>query len=215
MSHNANKVNAQEPDRAGAITQALGDLSNVSSTAPTDGYYLEYNDTASEWQPAAGTAGATSTAPHIWLGEGASQTYPETWVQGNGAYFYSSSVVNTITGASVSSSDSYSNWYDEFTLPAGTYLIYARVDADFSASTGQAQYIVQTTPTAGGSSVIHAASGWSASSANTGQNPEVAQALFELTEESDAIIKLQNTSSLGTASTNQGVYGFIFILKVG
>lgn len=215
MSHNTTKVNAQEPSAAGVVSQALGDLSDVSSTAPTDGYYLEYNDTASEWQPAAGTAGSTTSAPHIWLGEGASQTYPEAWLSGNGAYFYSSSVVNTITGASVSSTDSYSNWYDEFTLPAGTYFVYARVDADFSASTGQLQYLIQSTPTAGGSTDSHAASGWSASSANTGQNPEVAQALFELSAESDVKVNLQNTSSLGTASTNQGIYGFILILKVG
>lgn len=215
MSHNANKVNAQEPDRAGAITQTLGDLSDVSSTTPTEGQYLEYNDTASEWQPADGTAGSTSSAPHIWLGEGASQTYPEAWASANGAYFYSSSVINTISGATVSSTDSYSNWYDQFTLPSGTYLVYARVEADFSASTGQLQYLVQSTPTAGGATDSHAASGWSASSANTGQNPDIAQALFELSAESDVKVNLQNTSSLGTASTNQGLYGFIFIMKVG
>ena len=214
MSHNANKVNAQEPNRAGEVSQALGDLTDVSSSSPTDGYYLQYDSTASEWQPKAGSAGTTTAAEHIWLGEGASQNYPESWSADN-AYFYSSSVVNTITGASVNSSDSYSNWYDEFTLPSGTYWAYARVDGDFASSNGQLQYLFESTPTAGGSSVPYAASGWSASNSNTGKNPDVAQALIELSAESVLSVKIQNTLSLGTVSTNQGLYGFIMIVKIG
>ena len=135
MSHNNNKVNAQEPNREGEISQALGDLSDVSATAPTEGQYLQWDNTAGEWQPKDGTAGSTAAAEHIWIGEGASST--------------------------------------------------------------------------------HAAAGWAASSANTGQNPEIAQALFELAEESDVRVNIQSTASLGTASTNQGLYGFIFIMKVG
>jgi hypothetical protein len=215
MSHNINKVNAQEPNRAGEISQDIGDLADVSSTAPTDNYYLQWDATASEWQPAPGTAGSTTTAPHIWLGEGASQTYPESWSSGNGAYFYSTSVVNTISGASVGSSDSYSNWYDEFTLPTGTYFINARVDGDFATSSGQFRYLIESDPTSGAATSYHPAPGWSASSANTGQNPELAQALFEISEESVIRLGLDNTASLGTASTNQGLYGYIFIMKVG
>lgn len=214
MSHNTISVNSQTPSATGVITQALGDLSDVSASSPTEGQYLEYNATASEWQPTDGTAGSTTSAPHIWLGEGASQTYPEAWLSGNGVYYYSSGVVNTISGASISSTDSYSNWYDRITLPSGTYLAYTRVEGDFSTSTGVFQYVCQSTPTAGGATVSHSASGWSASSANTGQNPQIAQALFELSEESYLQTTIQNTTSLGTASTNQALYGFIFVLKV-
>ena len=215
MSHNVNKVNSQEPNRSGEVSQSLSDLSNVSSSSPTDGYYLQYDDSASEWQPKVGTAGADSTAPHIFLGEGASQTYPEAWANDTNIYFYSSSPVNSIAGASVASSDTYSNWYDEFTLPSGTYWAYARVDGDFSSSSGLFKYIFKSTPTGGGSEVSHAASGWSASSANTGQNPHVAQALFELSAEAKLVVNIEDAASLGTASTNQALYGFITIIKVG
>jgi len=215
MSHNQSKVNSQEPNRQGVTSQALGDLSNVSSTSPTEGYYLQYDDTASEWQPKVGTAGSSTSAQHIFLGEGASQTYPETWSSGNNVYFYSSSAVNNIDGASLASSDTYSNWYDEITLPIGTYWAYCRVEGDFSASSGQFKYVFQSTPTAGGATSTHAASGWSASTANTGQNPDVAQALFELDAEAVLVVNIQNTASLGTAGTNQGLYGFLTIVKVG
>ena len=216
MSHNVNKVNAQGANRAGEVSQALGDLSDVSSTSPTDGYYLQYDNSASEWQPKEVTTGSSSSAPHIWIGEGASQTYPEAWSGGNDVYFYSSSTpVNTISGASVGSSDTITSWYDEFTLPAGTYWAYARVDGDFASSNGQFQYIFKSTPTGGGGQVSHAASGWSASSANTGQNPHVAQSLFELSAEAVLVVNIANTNSLGTASTNQALYGFITIVKVG
>lgn len=215
MTHNINKLNGVKPDIAGDISQSLGDLSDVSSDAPTDGHYLVYDDASAEWQPSAVQEGPSNSVPHIWLGEGASQTYPEAWSSGNGVYYYSTSVVNTITDASVSSTDSFSNWYDKLVLPSGTYLAYTRVEGDFSNSTGVFQYMFKSTPTAGGSTVSHAASGWSASSANTSQNPEIAQALFELSAESNVVVTLQNTSSLGTASTNQSLYGFLFVMKVG
>lgn len=215
MSHNNNKVNAQEPNREGEISQALGDLSDVSAVAPTEGQYLQWDNTAGEWQPKDGTAGSTTAAEHIWIGEGASQTYPEAWANANDVYFYGASPINTISGASLTSTDTYSNWYDEFRLPTGTYLAYCRVDGDFSSSTGQFKYVIRSHPTGGGASSTHAAAGWAASSANTGQNPEIAQALFELAEESDVRVNIQSTASLGTASTNQGLYGFIFIMKVG
>ena len=215
MSHNQNKINSQTANRQGVVTQSLGDLSDVSNSSPTEGYYLQYDDTASEWQPKVGTAGATNSAQHIWLGEGANQTYPEAWSSGNDVYFYSSSTVNNITGATISSSDSYNNWYDQITLPSGTYWAYCRVEGDFSASSGQFKYVFQSTPTGGGSATTHAASGWSASTGNTGQNPDVAQALFELDAEANLVVNIQNTASLGTASSNQATYGFLAIIKVG
>lgn len=209
MSHNKIKLGTAEPNRAGELSPDLSDLNNVSSTAPTSGQYLKYNSTSSEWEPDAGTSSSGSTVSHIWIGEGASQTYPEAWANTNGVYFYSSSTpVNTITGATVSSSDTYSNWYDTFNLPAGTYLIYARAQGDFSSSSGQFKYTVN----AGGTD--QAASGFSSDLSNTNQNPAIAQALFTLSGSADVIIKISGLSNGGTESTNQGLYGFIMIQKV-
>jgi hypothetical protein len=209
MSHNKVKVGTAEPDVSGNIAPSLSDLSNVSSTSPSDGQYLRYNSSSSEWEPNTGSSTSTTSAGHIWIGEGASQTYPESWASGNGVYFYSSSTpVNTISGASVSSSDSYANWYDTFTLPAGTYLIYSRVNGDFSTSSGSFKYTVNTAGT------DRAASGFSCDLGNTNINPTVAQSLFTIAGSNATTIKISSTSNLGTASTNQALYGFIFIMKV-
>ena len=210
MSHNKIKVGTAEPNRAGEISPSLSDLNNVSSTAPTSGQYLKYNSTSTEWEPDAGTSTASTSVEHIWIGEGASQTYPESWADGNGVYFYSSSTpTNTITGATVTSSDSYSNWYDTFTLPAGTYLIYARAQGDFSTSSGSFKYTVNTAGT------DRAAGGFSSDLSSTNQNPAIAQALFTISGSNATIIKITGIASAGTASTNQGLYGFIMIQKVG
>jgi len=209
MSHNKIKIGSAEPNSNGEISPSLSDLSNVSSTSPSADQYLKYNDTAGEWQPSAGSSSSSTSAPHIWIGEGASVTYPEAWANGNGVYFYSSSTpVNTITGATVTSSDNYSNWYDTFTLPAGTYLIYTRAQGDFSNSSGQFQYTVNT------GSTSRAASGFTSSLAATNQNPAIAQSLFTLSGSNVTTIKISNLSNAGTQSTNQSLYGFIFIMKV-
>ena len=210
MSHNKIKLGTSEPNRAGELSPDLSDLNNVSSTAPTSGQYLKYNSTSAEWEPDAGTTSATTSVEHIWIGEGASQTYPEAWANGNGVYFYSSSTpINTITGATVTSSDGYTSWYDTFTLPAGTYLIYARAQGDFSSSSGQFKYTVNTAGT------DRAASGFSSDLAATNQNPAIAQALFTISGSNATTIKISGLSNGGTASTNQGLYGFIMIMKVG
>ena len=209
MSHNKVKIGNAEPNSNREISPSLGDLSNVSSTSPSADQYLKYNDSASQWEPSAGTSSTGSSVEHIWIGEGASVAYPEAWANGNGVYFYSSSTpVNTITGATVTSSDSYSNWYDTFTLPAGTYLIYTRAQGDFSNSSGQFQYTVDT----GGTS--RAAAGFSSDLAATNQNPAIAQSMFTISSSQATIVKISSLSNAGTASTNQSLYGFIFIMKV-
>jgi len=209
MSHNKIKIGTAEPDVSGNIAPSLSDLSNVSSTSPSDGQYLRYSSSSSEWEPNTGSSTSTSSVPTIFIGEGASQTYPEAWANNNGVYFYSSSTpVNTISNATVTSSDSYANWYDTFTLPSGTYLVYARAQGDFSSSTGEFKYTVNTNGT------DRAASGFSTDLSNTNQNPTIAQALFTLSTSTSTKIEITGLSNGGTASTNQALYGFIMIQKV-
>lgn len=71
MSHLL-KVNAQSPDRQGAITQALNDLSDVSAGSPTADDMLTWSGSA--WTPSAdsispkaghGTGGSTSSASSV------------------------------------------------------------------------------------------------------------------------------------------------------
>ena len=50
MSHNINKVQSQEPDRAGAIALSLNNLSNVNASSPSADQVLKYVST--QWIPA-------------------------------------------------------------------------------------------------------------------------------------------------------------------
>lgn len=47
MSHHVNKVNSQEPNRAGAITQSFSNLSDVSLSSPSNGQGVAW--TGSAW----------------------------------------------------------------------------------------------------------------------------------------------------------------------
>lgn len=46
MSHNVNKVNSQEPNRAGAITQSFSNLSDVSPSSPSTGQGVAWSGSA-------------------------------------------------------------------------------------------------------------------------------------------------------------------------
>ena len=206
MSHNKLTVQNQSPDSAGNISLDLNNLDDVNTGTPSNNDYLKY--ISGEWQAAASTS-TTPTIEHIWIGEGASQTYPEAWTNGNDVYFYSSSSpTNTIAGATVTSSDSHSNWYDEFNLPSGSYFIYTRIQADFSSSSGYVSYKVHD-----GAAVV-APTGYAVASGNSSEFPQLIQTIIELSSSASVSIRLTTTSSTTTASTEQGLYGFILIQKV-
>jgi len=62
MSHNANKLNSQEPDRTGAITQALSNLSDTTGS-PTDGQVLV--SSGSSWEPLTAPENSVCFIKHI------------------------------------------------------------------------------------------------------------------------------------------------------
>ena len=73
------------------------------------------------------------------IGQAGSDNYSNsgaTTLTNTDLYFYDASPVNTITGASITSS---SNWVSSFTLPAGRYLINVAFNVVFSSS-GQFAY---------------------------------------------------------------------------
>ena len=212
MSHNKVKIGTATPDSSGALSVALNDLSDVS-VSPSNNDYLVYSSGA--WS--ATTPTTTTSAEHMWLGEGASQTYPEGWVGGKHVYFYAASPVNQITSASLASSDSYSNWYDEISIPSGTYLAQARVEGDFTSSAGVFRY--RFTTEISGTTTTHAASGVSADLGNTNQNPAHAQALINIASAATLRVEIVSAGSSNLATTgmttNQGLYGYLWLMKVG
>ena len=137
MSHNKIKVGGQSPNTSGEISVAINNLSDVNITSVANNDFLKYNSTSGDWENNA--TASSSSVSIVFLGEGADQTYPETLASGSDVYFYAASPINTI-GATLGSSDTYSNWYDQFTLPAGDYILQASLHGDYTGATGQAKY---------------------------------------------------------------------------
>jgi len=212
MSHNKVKIGTATPDVTGELSVELNDLNDVNVT-PSNNDYLVYSSGA--WS--ATTPTTSTTAEHIWLGEGASQTYPEGWVGGNHVYFYASTPVNEISSASLSSSDSYTDWYDEVSIPSGTYLAQCRAMGDFTSSAGVFRY--RFTTEISGTTTTHAASGVSADLGNTNQNPAHAQALIKITSAATLRVEIISSGSSNLATTgmttDQGLYGYLWLMKVG
>lgn len=151
MSHNNTKVNAQEPNRQGAITETLGNLSDVNITSLSDGQTLIYNDTSSEWI----NSGSVGPLGSVFVGEGAAQNYSGSSASGVGngdtVEFYATSPHNSLSATITSSS----NWVSQVTIGIGTYRVSALVALTFS-SAGSGQYRVYQDTTAVGSTGTYA-----------------------------------------------------------
>ncbi len=137
MSHNSNKINTQEPDRQGALSVALNDLSDVSGS-PSDGQILTFSSGA--W--AAATTSPASAVEFIHFGRGESEPYDDSpavsLAAGQVLNAYDTSPTNTISGATVATTATTGSgggdWLDSFTLPVGTYRITCVANVEFSAS---------------------------------------------------------------------------------
>tara|TARA_Y100001973_G_C5195292_1_gene333832 strand:- start:1917 stop:2567 length:651 start_codon:yes stop_codon:yes gene_type:complete len=136
MSHNKIKVAGQNPDSSGNISLSsltLGDLSNVTINSPSNDQIIKYDASSSSYVNGVAPAG---TVEYILLGQGESSAYSNSNASGMGLNdtleIYDTSPLNTITGASLSTSAT--DWYDELTLPAGKYHIMAVANVEFSAS---------------------------------------------------------------------------------
>lgn len=129
MSHNTNKVNAQEPNLAGAISEALDDLSDVSASSPTTGQTLRYG--GSSW-----ALGSPTTAMSLF-GTGQTQAYPtggSAIAVGVDLHFYG----QAYNGAGATGT--YTGWFDSVTLPAGNYILTASSGITMSSSTGEVSF---------------------------------------------------------------------------
>ena len=138
MSHNSAKVNTQEPNRQGVVTQALGDLSDVSANSPSAGQVLVYASGA--W--GAGAAGATGGI--INIGSGESNAYSNSGASSIATnvdlFFYDTSPTNSISGATINNVGA-TDWVSSVELPVGDYMIWVRFGAEFS-STGYLGFAV-------------------------------------------------------------------------
>lgn len=208
MSHNKIKVGGQSPNTNGEISVAINNLSDVNITSVSNNDFLKYNSTSGDWENNA--TASSSSVSIVFLGEGANQNYPETLASGSDVYFYAASPINTI-GATLGSSDSYSNWYDQFTLPAGDYILQASLHGDYTGATGEAKYQFRE------GSNNRGASGVNLDPSNTTgtEYPGEAVSYVTLTSSTTITVRLTSVTAANSTTTGlQGQRGYILIMKV-
>ena len=209
MSHNKIKVGGQSPNTSGEISVALNNLSDVSAGSPSNNDFLKYNSTSGNWENNA--TASSSSVSIVFLGEGADQNYPETLASSSDVYFYAANPINTI-GATLASSDTYTNWYDQFTLPAGDYILQASLHGDYTGATGESKYQFRE------GTNLRGASGVNLDPSNTSGTEYPAEAISYVTLTSSTTVTLRLTSVTAADSTTtnlQGKRGYILIMKVG
>jgi len=207
MSHNATKVNTVEPDRAGAITQALGNLTDITITSLTGNQTLIYDSSISSWVNSSTPA---VTLGSVFCGEGAAQNYSGSSASsvGSGATveFYASSPHNSI-GATITSS---SNWVSQITVGVGTYRASALVALTFS-SAGSGQYRIYNGSVAVGSTGTYAQDDADCCS--------IATAIIEVTSgTADLTCKLTNAATnintISNQSSRHAELGYFMIERI-
>jgi len=134
MSHNKIKVGGQSPNTDGEISVSLDNLSSVNLGTPSTDDVLKWD--GSEWVTGAAPTGAES---YILLGQGESAAYSTSGatsitVLDTAIHLYDTNPLNTISGATINAVPAVSDWYDDITLPAGTYQVLSQVRVEFSAN---------------------------------------------------------------------------------
>jgi len=129
MSHNKIKIGTATANRAGNVDISISDLSDVTLSSPSNNQVLKYNGSA--WINVAAGGGGEM----IIFGQGETSAYSNSpaasLAVGQTIYAYDTNPVNTISGATLSTTN---NWLNSFTLPAGEYILCAIVACEFSAS---------------------------------------------------------------------------------
>jgi hypothetical protein len=207
MSHNKFTVANQSPNASGEVSVAISNLSDVSTTAPSNGQVLAYNSTSSEFEPSSSALGLGI----VFLGEGGSSNYPQTLNAADNVYFYAPNAVNTITGATLLDSDAIgSGWYDGVTLPAGQYLIQASLHGDYTGSTGITTFIGN----AGGTQI--GCFGQDVDGANNSDYPSDTSGYVTLTSSTNIVIDITGVTAANSTTTDaQSKRGYFLALKVG
>jgi len=210
MSHNKVKVGGQSPDSSGSISVAINNLSDVNITSVQNGDFLKYNSTSGDWENNA--TASSSSVSIVFLGEGGAVNYPETLSSGNNVYFYATSPVNTAgaTLASTGTTSAYDDWYDQFTLPAGDYILQASLHGDYSGATGEAQFTFRE------GSNNRGAAGVNLDPSNTTgtEYPGEAVSYVTLTASTTITVRLTSVTAATTPTSLQCKRGYILIMKV-
>lgn len=136
MSHNIINVNAQEPDRVGAVSQALEDLSDVPTLSASNGQVLGWS--AGPTVDAVDLPAPVDIAGSMWQsgsGWGGTSDYSV----GSEAYWRAASTSVYVDTSKISFPSG--TWITRWTLAAGTYLM--KWDIPFRPSAASASAVLR------------------------------------------------------------------------
>lgn len=213
MSHNKIKVAGQEPDVNGSVSVALGNLSGVSLGTPSTDDFLKYDGT--NWI----TGSATGAESYILVGQGETAAYSTSGAtdistNNTAIHIYDTGPLNTISGATINAVSGVSDWYDDITLPTGTYAVLAQTRVVFSAS-GYFGFAVldSSNNQLSGKAMIGENAGSQAQGVTTTIN-----SIIELTSETTVKLAIFDGTSNIDSIANQGntisEFTYLFIRKV-
>ena len=210
MSHNTVNISNKKPDVNGNITVELSDLSNVSGAASAN-QFLKYDGT--NWTPS--NDSSSSSIEFIYIGHGESNAYSNS-PHGSGnitsssdLYVYDTSPTNTITGATISSTN---NWISSITLPSGNYIVSGQTRLEFSSS-GYAAYAFYDSS----NNVLSQMGVIGTNRSTYGGAGDLAYSIIELSSQTTIKLRIQAMNGLDTGA-NQGntpsEHGIIIIEKL-
>lgn len=216
MSHNNTKVNSQEPDRAGSISQTFSDLSDVSLTSPQANDYIQYNGTNF-----VNVSGVSGSFEYILIGQGESDGYDQSGASdlavGSEIRFHDTSPIENITGATLNEYSG-SDWFNYINLPAGNYVIGCSVRVEFTSS---GHFVFELWRGTGSTSTwttdltAHASIGEDLSTYDNA--PGYLLQYFELSSSADVAVLVKATSGVAAVSgqgNTPSEYNQLLILKV-
>ena len=122
MSHNKATVAGQSTSTSGNVAVAMSNLADTNFSSLASNQTPIWN--GSQWVNGSVPTGTTEYI-RIGQGENSGARYPHSNVPSQAArhiWWYDTSPINTITGATVHHSG-LGDWYYRITLPAGKYLI--------------------------------------------------------------------------------------------
>jgi hypothetical protein len=182
------------------------------SASISNGQTIVWNSTNQEW--VGSTPDFSYSNEFLLIGSGESNSYSNanlTLSSSDAIGFYGSSITNNITSSTLSGGGT--NWYDKVTLPAGTYIVEAQINFEFSAS-GYLEFKIAKNGTVIEESI--AAIG-SPSSSYTEWGACLAKCTVTLSNNDYIEVLITGSSNLSTVA-NQGntpsEYNQLFIRKV-
>lgn len=143
MSHLNTKLNSVSPNVSGVFAPpSLQSLPDYSTTPPTDGQVLFYNDMSGTWEAATYTSSGVATYPVAVFGQGESADYATnglTISTGQVLALYDTNPINNMISSVQFNYIASTSWLNSVTLAAGKYELMTSVVCKFT-STGYLKY---------------------------------------------------------------------------